>query len=1051
MSQGPRAPGQAIESRPTRAFKPLKTLNHSPLRPDFDGQLITELEVKGDFSEQATGLVYDQRMTLHKHEWFSNEQEAPARIQRAFRRCQEEGLVMRCMMIPARPISVDALTLVHSRQYVRRIKETRSFPLHELYNFSGQFDGVFFNQSTWDSACLAVGSLKHLANLVVRGRLANGFAFLRPPGHHAMYAEACGYCVLNNVAAVAAGFLDPPPKVIKPTQQTCLVSTSKQLNKSVAAERLQHLCPVSNSPSISDVSSSSKSGFAIPTCRSKSTPKLERILIVDWDVHHGQGTQYTFYNDNRVLFVSIHRYERGTFWPNLREANFDFVGEGPGRGYNVNSPFSQIGLSDSDYLAIFHQLLMPIAIEFNPQLVLVSCGFDAAIGCPEGRMWLSPSVFGHFVHHLKILAGGKLVVALEGGYYVDSLAEGVVHVVKALLGDPPTPLRLSRPPSRSIKRTIESCIMALRGYWKSLWVYDASKTVSRPDLSQLSLASWPMVKRVVWPETNPLLPDQLKQYVHFLMDQYLPTPLSLPSCHLVLLLAPLAITANHGASTSTLHTPSTKHFMSTGNQAVVVAVDQEEKKSTRTEGERTWSEQLLHELNGPFHVHLYRAVETGLLTARKPLKKRKPSNSAALSAQQPIKRYKSEGSLRESPGLEPVPAGSLQKPVNRPTCDRLRSFGLISSCLPEFHVRPTCGCSFATTGNPYSKRARLRLPDLSVSLRYALNDLFTRKFSRVLIGATYLDPRWLLELVTDVPRNMLTTYRTHLFRTRTGSLPSDPLPKPELNCTDAADDLKDELDSLNEFATALLMRQATNQSNAMSTFDWTSSTPRRELLGRSGRSSQQNSVCNMSDEKQVCRVFAIDLSGEREPFTTKAGELYLKTPGLIQCDLLWCSIYRGSYAQQLANRPTMLRTVTQRHLINDSNQRIRSVQWLKLPVLDCSLPPSTSPSPEAGAANLLALLLHVVLPVAYEFGPELAFVQLGQEWTDTDDTQACVLPRDTSAFAHSLHLLNGLGTAVLVCLNSIRSPSTDLLTTLLGRPPHMNPNSTAPSIVPTPK
>ncbi|KAF8566189.1 hypothetical protein P879_01646 [Paragonimus westermani] len=964
---------------------------------------------------KATGLVYDQRMTLHKHEWFSNEQEAPARIQRAFKRCQEEGLVMRCTMIPARPISVDALTLVHSRQYVKRIKETRSFPLQELYNLSGQFDGVFFNQSTWDSACLAVGSLKHLANLVVRGQLANGFAFLRPPGHHAMYAEACGYCVLNNVAAVAA----------------------------VAAERLQHLCPVSNSPSISGVSSSSKSGSAVPTCRSKSTPKLERILIVDWDVHHGQGTQYTFYNDNRVLFVSIHRYERGTFWPNLREANFDFVGEGPGRGYNVNIPLDDIGLSDSDYLAIFHQLLMPIAIEFNPQLVLVSCGFDAAIGCPEGRMWLSPSVFGHFVHHLKILAGGKLVVALEGGYYVDSLAEGAVHVVKALLGDPPTPLRLSRPPSRSIKRTIESCIVALRDYWKSLWVYDVSRTVSRPDLSQLPLASWPMVKRVVWPETNPLLPDQLKQYVHLLMDQYLPTPLSLPSCHLVLLLAPLAITVNPGTSTSTVHTPSTNHFMSTGNQPVVAAVDQAKKKSTRTEDERVWSEQLLHELNGPFHVHLYRAVETGPLTARKPLKKRKLSNSAALSTQQPIKRYKPERSFRESLGLEPVLAGSLQKPVNRPTCERLRSFGLISSCLPEFHVRPTCGCSFATTGNPYSKRARLHLPDLSVSLRYALNDLFTRKFSRVLIGATYLDPRWLLELVTDVPRNILTTYRTHLFRTRTGSLPSDPLPKPELNCTDATDDLKDELSSLNEFATALLMRQATNQSNAMSTFDWPSSTPRSELLRRSGKGSQQNSVCTMSDEKQVCRVFAIDLSGEREPFTTKAGELYLKTPGLIQCDLLWCSIYRGSYAQQLANRPTMLQTVTQRHLINDSNQRIRSIQWLKLPVLGCSLPPSTSPSPEAWAANLLALLLHVILPVAYEFGPELVFVQLGQEWTDTDDS------RDTNALAYSLHLLNGLGAAVLVSLNSIRPPPTDLLTTLLGRPPHMNPNPTAPSMVPT--
>ncbi|KAF7233584.1 hypothetical protein EG68_04070 [Paragonimus skrjabini miyazakii] len=582
--------------------------------------------------------------------------------------------------------------------------------------------------------------------------------------------------------------------------------------------------------------------------------------------------------------------------------------------------------------------------------------------------------------------------------------------------------------------------MALRGYWKSLWIYDTSKTVNRPDLSHLPLASWPMVKRVVWPETNPLLPDQLKQYVHLLMDQYLPTPLSLPSCHFVLLLAPVTITTTSSVPTSPPHTPQTKQSISTGNQPVIVAVDREEKVSTRTEYECAWSEQLLHELNGSFHVHIYRTVESGLQTTEKPSKKRKLSNSAILSTHHPIKRYRLEGSLCESLGLEPVSAGSCQKTINRPTCDRLRLFGLISSCLPEFHVRPTCGCSFATTGSPYSKRALSCLPDLSVSLRYALNDLFIRKFSRVLLGAIYLDPRWLLELVTDTPRNILITYRTHLFRTRTGSLPSDPLPK-----LDATDDLKDELGSLDEFATTLLMRQATNQSNAMSTFDWTSSAPRNELLERSGKGSQQNSICNLSDEKQVCRVFAIDLSGEREPFTTEAGERCLQTPGLIHCDLLWCSIYCGSYAQQLANRPAMLRTVTQRHLINDSNQRIRSVQWLKVPVLDCGLPPRTSPSPEARAANLLALFVHVLLPMAYEFGPELVFVQLGQEWTDTDD------PLDTSALAYSLHLLNGLGVAVLVSLNSTRPPSTDLLTTLLGRPSYMNPNPTPSSMVPTPK
>ena len=91
--------------------------------------------------------------------------------------------------------------------------------------------------------------------------------------------------------------------------------------------------------------------------------QINRILVVDYDVHHGQGTQRMFYDDPRVLYFSIHRYEHGTFWPNLRESDFDFIGEGNGLGYNFNLPLNKTGMTNADYLAIWQQILLPVAAE----------------------------------------------------------------------------------------------------------------------------------------------------------------------------------------------------------------------------------------------------------------------------------------------------------------------------------------------------------------------------------------------------------------------------------------------------------------------------------------------------------------------------------------------------------------------------------------------------------------------------------------------------------------------------------------------------------------
>ena len=111
--------------------------------------------------------------------------------------------------------------------------------------------------------------------------------------------------------------------------------------------------------------------------------KAQRILIVDLDVHHGQSTQSNFYEDPNVLYFSIHRYEHGLFFPHLRESNFDYIGgfeDQPSCGKNFNIPLNKFGLGDEDYLSIFHQILMPVTHEFRPDLILVSAGYDSAIG-----------------------------------------------------------------------------------------------------------------------------------------------------------------------------------------------------------------------------------------------------------------------------------------------------------------------------------------------------------------------------------------------------------------------------------------------------------------------------------------------------------------------------------------------------------------------------------------------------------------------------------------------------------------------------------------------
>ncbi|XP_045319053.1 polyamine deacetylase HDAC10 isoform X5 [Leopardus geoffroyi] len=317
----------------------------------------------------------------------------------------DHGCAMRTALVYHEDMTAARL-LWEDPEYVSLLRGTQTLSTRELQALCGQYDAVYFHPSTFHCARLAVGAALQLVDAVLTGAVHNGLALVRPPGHHSQRAAANGFCVFNNVA-IAAKY-------------------------------------------------------------AKRRHGLHRILIVDWDVHHGQGIQYIFEDDPSVLYFSWHRYEHGRFWPYLRESDADAVGQGQGRGFTVNLPWNQVGMGNADYVAAFLHVLLPVAFEFDPELVLISAGFDSAIGDPEGQMRATPECFSHLTQLLQVLAGGRVCAVLEGGYHLESLSQSVCMVVKALLGDPALPLSGPMEPHRSALESIQSVRAAQAPHWKSL-------------------------------------------------------------------------------------------------------------------------------------------------------------------------------------------------------------------------------------------------------------------------------------------------------------------------------------------------------------------------------------------------------------------------------------------------------------------------------------------------------------------------------------------------------------------------------------------------------
>jgi acetoin utilization deacetylase AcuC-like enzyme len=230
---------------------------------------------------------------------------------------------------------------------------------------------TYVNAHSYAAALLAAGGVNTAVRSVLKGDVDNAFCLVRPPGHHATPDRGMGFCLFNNVAIGAR----------------------------IAQQELG----------------------------------IERVLIVDFDVHHGNGTQDVFFQDPAVLYFSTHQYPHYPGTGHWRE-----TGRGPGDGTTVNVPLPA-GIGDSGYMSVFCSLLWPLAERFRPQLILVSAGFDAHWSDPLASMLLSLTGYANLVRELcdiaQSLCSGRIVFALEGGYHLDVLAYGVLNTFHAMLAD----------------------------------------------------------------------------------------------------------------------------------------------------------------------------------------------------------------------------------------------------------------------------------------------------------------------------------------------------------------------------------------------------------------------------------------------------------------------------------------------------------------------------------------------------------------------------------------------------------------------------------------
>jgi len=340
-----------------------------------------------------TGIVRDE--FFKKHVMGAFHPECPDRLAVIYAMLDQPDMAGRFRAVYPREATEAEITAVHTPSYYRTIAETAKRP-----GLTPLDADTTTCPDTFRAAKLAAGGCLALTEAVQNGILDNGFALVRPPGHHAEAGRAMGFCIFNNVA-IAAEFL------------------IRQYG-------------------------------------------LKRILIVDWDLHHGNGTQHSFEANPQVLYFSTHQYP---FYPGT--GSIDEVGKGAGKGFTLNVPLSY-GAGDEEFFTIFRDILQPVAREFAPEFILLSAGFDIHFGDPLGGMQVTAEGFAALTRQLLAsadeLCQGKLVVTLEGGYGLEGLRDSVKTVLLELVGATNSAPGMSDGPG-----TIDSLITRVKEIHKPFW------------------------------------------------------------------------------------------------------------------------------------------------------------------------------------------------------------------------------------------------------------------------------------------------------------------------------------------------------------------------------------------------------------------------------------------------------------------------------------------------------------------------------------------------------------------------------------------------------
>jgi acetoin utilization deacetylase AcuC-like enzyme len=331
-----------------------------------------------------TGYVYHPIYLEHDR---PSHPENARRLRRILDVLGERGVLDRLQRLEPRPATEAELLRVHTAEHVERVREVAE-------KGGGNLDpDTYVSARSFDAALMAAGGVVKGVEGVLDGEIANGFALVRPPGHHAKAGRAMGFCLFNNVAIAARAAL--------------------------------------------------------------AREDIERVFIADFDVHHGNGTADLFASDPDVFYFSTHQYP---YYPGTGAK--EDVGMGAGAGTTLNVPLPT-NVGDGGYARIFESLVWPLTERFDPDLILVSAGYDGHWDDPLAYMSLSLTGYADMAQALVRMAdrlcGGRVIFTLEGGYQLDALAYGVLNAFYALLGEETVvdPLGPSPSPERSIDSLIE--------------------------------------------------------------------------------------------------------------------------------------------------------------------------------------------------------------------------------------------------------------------------------------------------------------------------------------------------------------------------------------------------------------------------------------------------------------------------------------------------------------------------------------------------------------------------------------------------------------------